>query len=158
MDLAPVVAKLDELVKAQDREIGGLKAQVATITLNRVPRNLRRRTAGARPCSFALRLPRKRAAEGGTLEGPYRRIRRGLRWRLCDREAPVSDFLRIFGPWGLVLATMAWLLQVMVSDKLKSIMTTLTELTEGQSNHNERIIANRDRDGAERLYGRRAYM
>ena len=35
---------------------------------------------------------------------------------------------------------MAWLLKVMVSDKLKSIMTTLTELTEGQSNHNERIV------------------
>ena len=52
----------------------------------------------------------------------------------------MSDFLRIFGPWGLVLLTMAWLLKVMVSDKLKSIMTTLGELTEGQSNHNERIV------------------
>ena len=52
----------------------------------------------------------------------------------------MSDLLRIFGPWGLVLVTMAWLLKVMVSDKLKSIMTTLGELTEGQSNHNERIV------------------
>ena len=52
----------------------------------------------------------------------------------------MSDLLRIFGPWGLVLVTMAWLLKVMVSDKLKSIMTTLGELTEGQNNHNERIV------------------
>ena len=52
----------------------------------------------------------------------------------------MTDLLRIFGPWGLVLVTMAWLLKVMVSDKLKSIMTTLGELTEGQNNHNERIV------------------
>lgn len=32
VDLVPLVAKLDELVKAQDREIGGLTAQVATLT------------------------------------------------------------------------------------------------------------------------------
>lgn len=52
----------------------------------------------------------------------------------------MSDLMRIFGPWGLVLISMAWLLKVMVSDKLKSIMTTLGELTEGQNNHNERIV------------------
>ena len=52
----------------------------------------------------------------------------------------MSDFLRIFGPWGLVLLTMAWLLKVMVTDKLKSIMDTLSELVNGQKNHNDRIV------------------
>ena len=52
----------------------------------------------------------------------------------------MSDFLRIFGPWGLVLATMAWLLKVMVTDKLRNIMSTLSELVNGQKNHNDRIV------------------
>ena len=52
----------------------------------------------------------------------------------------MSDLLRIFGPWGLVLVTMAWLLKVMVTDKLKSIMDTLSELVNGQKNHNDRIV------------------
>ena len=52
----------------------------------------------------------------------------------------MSDFLRIFGPWGLVLLAMAWLLKVMVTDKLKTIQTALDGLVSGQKNHGDRIV------------------
>lgn len=35
---------------------------------------------------------------------------------------------------------MAWMLKVMVTDKLKNIMSTLAELVNGQKNHNDRIV------------------
>ena len=52
----------------------------------------------------------------------------------------MTEFLRTFGPWGLVLLAMAWLLKVMVSDKLNSIMKTLADLVKGREEHNERIV------------------
>ena len=51
------------------------------------------------------------------------------------------EFLRTFGPWGLVLLAMAWLLKVMVTDKLKTIQTTLDGLVSGQKDHGDRIVA-----------------
>ena len=36
----------------------------------------------------------------------------------------MNGLLSTFGPWALVLLAMAWLLKVMVTDKLKSIMDT----------------------------------
>ena len=53
----------------------------------------------------------------------------------------MTEFLRIFGPWGLVLLAMAWLLKVMVVDKLKTIQTTLDGLVSGQKDHGDRIVA-----------------
>jgi len=53
----------------------------------------------------------------------------------------VTEFLRTFGPWGLVLLAMAWLLKVMVTDKLKTIQTTLDGLVSGQKDHGDRIVA-----------------
>ena len=52
----------------------------------------------------------------------------------------MNGLLSTFGPWALVLLAMAWLLKVMVTDKLKSIMDTLSELVNGQKNHNDRIV------------------
>ena len=52
----------------------------------------------------------------------------------------MSELFRTFGPWGLVLLSMAWLLKVMVTDKLRNIMSTLSELVNGQKNHNDRIV------------------
>jgi hypothetical protein len=49
------------------------------------------------------------------------------------------DFFRTFGPWGLVLLSMAWLLKVMVADKLSSMMDTLEVLLSGQKNHSDRL-------------------
>ena len=64
VDLAPVVAKLDELVKAQDREISGLKAQVATITLARDSWKLAAQDSGRE----ALQLRASLAAKQGLLK------------------------------------------------------------------------------------------
>ena len=64
VDLAPVVAKLDELVKAQDREISGLKAQVATITLARDSWKLAAQDSGRE----ALQLRASLAAKEGLLK------------------------------------------------------------------------------------------
>ena len=52
----------------------------------------------------------------------------------------MNELFRTFGPWGLVLLSMAWLLKVMVTDKLRNIMSTLSELVNGQKNHNDRIV------------------
>ena len=52
----------------------------------------------------------------------------------------MNGLLSTFEPWTLVLLAMAWLLKVMVTDKLKSIMDTLSELVNGQKNHNDRIV------------------
>ena len=52
----------------------------------------------------------------------------------------MTEFLRTFGPWGLVLLAMAWLLKVMVTDKLKAIQTTLDGLVSGQKDHGDRIV------------------
>ena len=64
VDLAPVVAKLDELGKAQDREISGLKAQVATITLARDSWKLAAQDSGRE----ALQLRASLAAKEGLLK------------------------------------------------------------------------------------------
>ena len=64
VDLAPVVAKLDELVKAQDHEISGLKAQVATITLARDSWKLAAQDSGRE----ALQLRASLAAKEGLLK------------------------------------------------------------------------------------------
>ena len=64
VDLAPVVAKLDELVKAQDHEISGLKAQVATITLARDSWKLAAQDSGRE----ALQLRASLAAKDGLLK------------------------------------------------------------------------------------------
>ena len=64
VDLAPVVARLDELVKAQDREISGLKAQVATITLARDSWKLAAQDIGRE----ALQLRASLAAKQGLLK------------------------------------------------------------------------------------------
>ena len=52
----------------------------------------------------------------------------------------MGELFKTFGPWALILLAMAWLLKVMVTDKLKSIMDTLKELVSGQRNHNDRIV------------------
>lgn len=52
----------------------------------------------------------------------------------------MTEFLKTFGPWGLVLLSMAWLLKVMVTDKLKTIQTTLDGLVYGQKDHGDRIV------------------
>ena len=64
VDLAPVVARLDELVKAQDHEISGLKAQVATITLARDSWKLAAQDSGRE----ALHLRASLAAKEGLLK------------------------------------------------------------------------------------------
>ena len=64
VDLAPVVAKLDELVKAQDREISGLKAQVVTITKARDSWKLAAQDSGRE----ALQLRASLAAREGLLK------------------------------------------------------------------------------------------
>ena len=64
VDLAPVVAKLDELVKAQDREISGLKAQVVTITKARDSWKLAAQDSGRE----ALQLRASLAAKQGLLK------------------------------------------------------------------------------------------
>ena len=51
-----------------------------------------------------------------------------------------EQLFKTFGPWALVLLSMAWLLKVMVADKLTDIMTTLARLLSGQANHNDRIV------------------
>lgn len=61
VDLAPLVEKLDELVKAQDREIGGLKAQVATLTSARDSWRLTAQDSGRE----ALQLRAALAAQQG---------------------------------------------------------------------------------------------
>lgn len=61
VDLTPLVAKLDELVKAQDREIGGLKAQVATLTSARDAWKLTAQNSGRE----ALQLRAALAAQQG---------------------------------------------------------------------------------------------
>ena len=52
----------------------------------------------------------------------------------------MSEFFKTFGPWGVVLLAMAWLLKVMVTGKLEDIKVTLNELVKGQRNHNDRIV------------------
>ena len=69
VDLAPVVAKLDELVKAQDREIGGLKAQLETVMKARDSWKLAAQDSGRE----ALQLRAALAAREGSL--------RAERWR-----------------------------------------------------------------------------
>lgn len=64
VDLAPVVAKLEELVKAQDREISGLKAQVVTITKARDSWKLAAQDSGRE----ALQLRASLAAKQGLLK------------------------------------------------------------------------------------------
>ena len=64
VDLAPVVAKLDELVKAQDREISGLKAQLVTITKARDSWKLAAQDSGRE----ALQLRASLAAKEGLLK------------------------------------------------------------------------------------------
>lgn len=64
VDLAPGVAKLDELVKAQDREISGLKAQVVTITKARDSWKLAAQDSGRE----ALQLRASLAAKEGLLK------------------------------------------------------------------------------------------
>ena len=64
VDLAPVVARLDELVKAQDHEISGLKAQVMTITKARDSWKLAAQDSGRE----ALQLRASLAAKQGLLK------------------------------------------------------------------------------------------
>ena len=64
VDLAPVVAKLYELVKAQDHEISGLKAQVVTITKARDSWKLAAQDSGRE----ALQLRASLAAREGLLK------------------------------------------------------------------------------------------
>lgn len=52
----------------------------------------------------------------------------------------MSEFFKTFGPWGVVLLAMAWMLKVMVTGKLEDIKGTLNELVNGQRNHNDRIV------------------
>ena len=52
----------------------------------------------------------------------------------------MGEFFKTFGPWGVVLLAMAWLLKVMVTGKLEDIKGTLIELVKGQRNHNDRIV------------------
>ena len=52
----------------------------------------------------------------------------------------MGEFFKTFGPWGVVLLAMAWLLKVMVTGKLEDIKGTLNELVKGQRNHNDRIV------------------
>jgi len=61
VDLAPLVERLDELVKAQHREIGGLKAQVATLTSARDTWKLTAQDSGRE----ALQLRAALAAQQG---------------------------------------------------------------------------------------------
>ena len=64
VDLAPVFEKLDELTKAQDREISGLKAQVATLTSARDSWKLAAQDSGRE----ALQLRASLAAKQGLLK------------------------------------------------------------------------------------------
>ena len=64
VDLDPVVARLDELVKAQDREISGLKAQLVTITKARDSWKLAAQDIGRE----ALNLRASLAAKEGLLK------------------------------------------------------------------------------------------
>lgn len=52
----------------------------------------------------------------------------------------IEVLFRTLGPWGLALGIMAWLLKVMVADKLRGIQDTLSTLVEGHSEHAERIV------------------
>ena len=52
----------------------------------------------------------------------------------------MNEIVRIFGPWGLLVLAMAWLLKYMVVDKLTAIMTSLKQLLAGHDDHHERII------------------
>lgn len=52
----------------------------------------------------------------------------------------IEALFKTLGPWGLALGIMAYLLKVMVADKLTTIQKTLGELVEGQNDHAERIV------------------
>lgn len=51
-----------------------------------------------------------------------------------------ADLFRTFGPWALVLLSMAAMLKYLVVDKLVSIQATLTKLLEGHSDHESRLV------------------
>lgn len=52
----------------------------------------------------------------------------------------IETLVKIMGPWGIALTVVAYLLKVMVADKLTTIQKTLAELVEGQNDHAERIV------------------
>lgn len=52
----------------------------------------------------------------------------------------IETLFKTLGPWGLALGIMAYLLKVMVADKLTTIQRTLGELVEGQGDHESRIV------------------
>lgn len=52
----------------------------------------------------------------------------------------IETLFKTLGPWGLALGVMAYLLKVMVADKLISIQKTLAELVQGQGDHESRIV------------------
>lgn len=54
--------------------------------------------------------------------------------------ATMNEIVRSFGPWGLFLFAMFWLLKVMVADKLRTISHTLDQLVADQKSHNDRIV------------------
>lgn len=53
----------------------------------------------------------------------------------------MMSLLSSFGPIGLMFLATAWLLKVMVADKLKTLQKSLDVLTKGQANHADRITA-----------------
>lgn len=65
LDLVPLVAKLDELVQAQDLEISALKGQVATLTSARDSWRLTAESSGRE----ALQLRASLAAKEGLIKG-----------------------------------------------------------------------------------------
>lgn len=67
VDLAPVVAKLEELVKAQDREISGLKAQVATLTSARDSWRLAAQDSGREALQLRASLAAREGLEKSAL-------------------------------------------------------------------------------------------
>lgn len=52
----------------------------------------------------------------------------------------IETLFKTLGPWGIALGVMAYLLKIMVADKLTTIQRTLSQLVEGQSDHAERIV------------------
>lgn len=51
----------------------------------------------------------------------------------------MMSLLSNFGPIGLMFLATAWLLKVMVADKLKVLQATLNELKESLADHEEKL-------------------
>ena len=51
----------------------------------------------------------------------------------------MTDLLKTAGPWAIYLFAMAWMLKLLVTDKLTVLQTTLNQLAASIAGHDERI-------------------